>query len=62
MTLIMNNLAMSVSIFALIFSIFVMFLQYKTEVIDRKQRQAKYANMRRLFEEGSIYYKDYTNK
>ena len=38
MTLIMNNLAMSISILAMVISLSMAYLKYKTEMIDREER------------------------
>ena len=62
MTLIMNNLAFSISIFALIFTMLITYFKCKIEMADKKTRDARYANMRRAFEDHRIYYRDDTNK
>ena len=47
MTLIMNNLAISVSAFALIFSLLVAFLRCRAEMIDCENRKEAFEKRRK---------------
>ena len=62
MTLIMNNLAFSISVFAMLITLLLTYLRVKIELDDKKQREARYTHMRKLFEEKSIYYKEYDDR